>query len=251
MAVERRRVNRSGLARALSMTHHARMSGTRNAPKYLWLFGLAVLAGVAFKLIDRPPTPSTAWVAWKATCVVLLAMWAALNARDRAGWIFVAVMVFGAIGDVALEYSRTWGGIGFLAGHLSAVWLYLTHRRAKPSPSQVGLSVVLLIAIPLIAFLLPGDRAAAPGVALYASGLGAMAASAWLSRFPRYRVGIGALAFAASDLLIFAQLGPLADSWIPRLLIWPLYFGGQALIAWGVVSSLARWRDNEELHHRL
>jgi len=57
--------------------------------------------------------------------------------------------------------------------------------------------------------------------------------------------------FVASDLLIFAKLGPLAASSVPHLLIWPLYFGGQALIAWGAVTTLLRWRADEELHHRL
>ena len=78
-----------------------------------------------------------------------------------------------------------------------------------------------------------------------------MAASAWISRFPRYRVGLGAVMFVASDLLIFAKMGPLAGSLIPVLLIWPLYFIGQALIAWGAVTTLLRWKDDEDLHHRL
>jgi uncharacterized membrane protein YhhN len=57
----------------------------------------------------------------------------------------------------------------------------------------------------IVAFLLPADRAGAPGVALYSLGLALMAATAWLSRFPRYRVGIGALMFVVSDLLIFGR----------------------------------------------
>lgn len=246
------RVNRlRGLADTPAMSHHVRMPSSPVAPKYLWLFGLALLAGASFGLVAKPPSPTLEWVAWKAAGVALLAVWAALNARSLSGWAIAAVMAFGALGDVVLEYGRTPGGIAFLAGHIVAIGLYLSHRRAKLTPSQLGLALVLLIAIPLIAFLLPSDRAAAPSVALYASGLGAMTASAWISRFPRYRVGIGAVAFAISDLLIFASLGPLANSPIPHLLIWPLYFGGQALIAWGAVSALVRWRANEDLHHRL
>ena len=92
---------------------------------------------------------------------------------------------------------------------------------------------------PLLAFSFPTDRLAAPGIALYATGLAAMAAMAWLSDFPRSLVSFGALLFAVSDLLIFARLGPLAGSIVPDLLVWPLYFGGQAMIAWGVARSLA------------
>ena len=98
---------------------------------------------------------------------------------------------------------------------------------------------------------LPAHRAAAPLIAIYASCLGAMAASAWVSSFPRYRVGLGAVMFAASDLLIFAKLGPLAVSPVPGWLIWPLYFAGQALIAWGAVTTILRWKDDDDLHHRL
>lgn len=229
-------------------------------PRATWLVLLALVSGAGFwcLVLARwwgvavwPADQSLLWLGWKGSGVALLALWAALNARDRAGWLITAVMVFGTLGDVLLERSQTVGALAFLAGHLTAVVLYLLHRRAKPSPSQIGLSLILLVAVPVIAFLLPADRTAAPGIALYASGLGAMAASAWASRFPRYRVGLGAVMFVASDLLIFSKMGPLAGSPIPVFLIWPLYLAGQVLIAWGLVTSLLRWKDHDDLHHRL
>ena len=67
-------------------------------------------------------------------------------------------------------------------------------------------------------------------------GLGAMAASAWLSRFG-WRVRLGVLAFAASDLLIFARQGVLAGSALPGLLVMPLYYLGQLAICTGVVRA--------------
>jgi uncharacterized membrane protein YhhN len=94
-----------------------------------------------------------------------------------------------------------------------------------------------------VAFLLPSDRATAPGIALYALGLGAMAAAAWLSRFPRPLTGAGALLFVASDLLIFAHGGPLAGSAAAGFAVWPLYFAGQAMICLGVVRTLAPVRS--------
>ena len=91
-----------------------------------------------------------------------------------------------------------------------------------------------------IAWLLPADRAGAGPVALYALGLAAMAAFAWLSRFPRYRVGIGALMFVVSDLLIFARSGPLeGQAWVGYG-VWILYFGGQLLIVLGVTRTLEK-----------
>ena len=67
-----------------------------------------------------------------------------------------------------------------------------------------------------------------------------MAGAAWTSSFSRYRVGIGAVLFVISDLLIFARMGVLAQSPLPDLLIWPLYYFGQFLIATGVVGELQR-----------
>jgi uncharacterized membrane protein YhhN len=67
-----------------------------------------------------------------------------------------------------------------------------------------------------------------------------MAAAAWTSRFPRYRTGVGAMAFLASDLFIFANEGGLMGEMQSALTIWPLYFAGQAMIVWGVVSTQQR-----------
>jgi uncharacterized membrane protein YhhN len=75
-------------------------------------------------------------------------------------------------------------------------------------------------------------------VAVYAVFLGAMAASAWYSRFPRYRVGTGAVLFVVSDWLIFSRMGPVDLGPLPDLLIWPLYYVGQVMIATGVVQCL-------------
>ncbi|WP_374139869.1 lysoplasmalogenase family protein [Sphingomonas sp. 32-62-10] len=121
-----------------------------------------------------------------------------------------------------------------------AIALYARNLRPLRWQADAPIAVGRLLIIPLLAFVFHADRAAAPGIALYATGLGAMAAMAWLSSFPRNWVSFGALLFAVSDLLIFARLGPLAGSIIPDLLVWPLYFGGQAMIAWGVAAALAR-----------
>jgi uncharacterized membrane protein YhhN len=65
-----------------------------------------------------------------------------------------------------------------------------------------------------------------------------MAALAWKSRFSRQWVGIGALMFVVSDLLIFARSGPLeGQAWVGYA-IWTLYFGGQLLIVLGVTRTL-------------
>lgn len=224
---------------------------TTAAPRYRLLLAAALIAGTSFWVGDKQIDHDWARIAWKGSGVALLALWAACNARDRDGWQIAAVMALGALGDVLLERSQNAGAGAFLAGHVVAAALYWRHRRPVRSGSQTALAVLLLVGVPVIAFLLPAKRADAPLIAVYALGLGAMAGSAWASSFPRYRVGLGAVMFAVSDLLIFAKLGPLSASPIPGWLIWPLYFFGQALIAWGAVTSILRWKDNDDLHHRL
>jgi uncharacterized membrane protein YhhN len=185
---------------------------------------------------------SGAWMTVeKGLCVGLLALWAALQARSTDGWLIAAALALGAAGDVLLEtHGFTIGGIAFLAGHLVAIALYLRNRTA---PLALAGGVAVLTA--LAAWALPADRAAAPGVALYALGLGAMAGAALISRFPARTVGLGAVLFLVSDLLIFARMGPLADSILPSLLVWPTYIAAQALIAWGVARTLVREREAE------
>ena len=61
-----------------------------------------------------------------------------------------------------------------------------------------------------------------------------------MSAFPRYRVGIGAVLFLASDLLLIAGRGPLEGQALPDALIWPLYYAGQFLIAVGAVQTFNR-----------
>lgn len=198
----------------------------------------AILGGVSYVFAWSLNLPPEQDLAWKGSGVGLLAVYAALKARSLDGWLLTAVMTFGVLGDVLLRVSFTVGALAFLAGHLVAIGLYLRNRRPVLSRSQLLLALVLVPGCVTIAFLLPADRAQAPGVALYATGLSAMAACAWISRFPRLWTGLGAVMFLVSDLLIFARMGPLTDSFETGLAVWGLYFAGQLMICLGVTGAL-------------
>lgn len=201
-----------------------------------WLMA-SLVAGIGYYFIAESAVPDLyEWVV-KGAGAGFLALYALVRHPGRETRQIAVVMAFGALGDVLIELSLQAGAAAFLIGHVIAINLYLRHHRAMLSPSQKLTGWAFFLLIPLIAFLLPADRSAAPGVALYAAGLGAMTAAAWSSTFSRYRVGIGAVMFAVSDLLIFAELGPLSGSVLPGLLIWPLYYFGQFLICIGVVGE--------------
>src|SRR3546814_9396402 len=90
------------------------------------------------------------------------------------------------------------------------IWLYARNRRAALTPSQRALGWLVAPATVVISVALAWRSGEAATIGIYAAALGVMAAMAWTSRFPRYRTGIGAMLFVASDLLLFARFGPLA-----------------------------------------
>ena len=204
------------------------------------VFWAAIVAGTSYYFAHDLGATGPLAIVWKGAGVTLLAIWCAMQARSRDGWLIAAVMAFGALGDVLLETAGlTAGALAFVAGHVLAILLYFRNWRPHLTFSQRVLAVLVVPLSVFIAASLVPPKDMIP-IAVYTLFVGGMAASAWTSRFPRYRTGIGAMMFLASDLLIFARMGVLAESSLPGMLIWPLYFGGQVLIAWGVTRTLAQ-----------
>lgn len=203
----------------------------------------SIIAGVSYIASWNMDLSQAASLTWKGLGVGLLAVYAALRAKDLNGWLLAAVMTLGTLGDVLLGIQFIVGAVAFLIGHAVAIVLYLRNRRQTIQRSQLALAVLLVPATVFIAFMLPADRAGAPGVAFYTLGLSLMAATAWTSRFPRFTVGIGALLFLVSDLVIFAKMGFLPDTFLTGLAVWVPYYGGQLLIAVGATGAIAHWRE--------
>lgn len=198
-----------------------------------WLLA-SLAAGVAFYFLRDNPVPGVQLALLKGAGVAFLAAYAVHRGTGRDALILGLVMALSAIGDMAIEFSMEAGGAAFFASHLAAITLYLRNPRHHATGSQKALAVTLLLGAPAISWLLSQNL----GVTLYGLALGGMASTAWMSRFPRYRVGLGAVMFVVSDWLIFSRLGPVDLGNIPDLLIWPLYFIGQFLIATGVTQVL-------------
>ncbi len=200
----------------------------------------AVITGISYLFVVATGLSGPLSVIWKGASVGLLALFAMLQARGTDGWLIALVMAFGALGDVLLDaIGMTAGAVAFILGHVTAIALYLRNRRSVLTLSQKWLATIVLPLGVLIAVLsVPfEDR---PMIGIYTAFVAAMAAAAWVSRFPRYYTGIGAMMFLASDLLIFAKMGPLEGvAWV-AFGIWSLYFAGQLLIVLGVTRTLAK-----------
>ena len=183
--------------------------------------------------------PSLSLALFKGAAVALFAVTAARTACGFDGWLFVTVMAFGALGDVLIEWRQDAGAGAFIGGHVAAMTLYF--RNWRPGLTFVRrLAASLFVGACCALAMLLVPPAMTTGVAIYAFFVSGMTASAWTSRFPRDRVALGALLFLASDMLIFARMGPLAAAGWITLAIWVLYVAGQALICIGVKATLAR-----------
>lgn len=198
-----------------------------------WLLA-SLASSLAFYFLRDNPLGGLWLILLKGGACAFLAAYAWRRHKSTDAKLVALFLALSSIADMALELWFEIGGAIFFAAHLVAISLFLRNRRQSLTTSQKLAGAGLLLLTPLIAYLLTG---AAP-VALYALALGTMAATAWTSRFPRYRVGTGAVLFVVSDLLIFAEMGPLAGSPIPDLLIWPVYYSAQFLIATGVIRTL-------------
>ncbi|MEP1421690.1 MAG: lysoplasmalogenase [Erythrobacter sp.] len=198
-----------------------------------WLL-VGVIAAFAYYFLQDNPIGGVWLILLKGAGVGFLAIYALRRAPGVDGVILAVALAFSALADMALELWFEVGGGLFAVSHLVAVALYLRNRREHPTLSQNLLGFTLVVAAPAFSYVLSGDSL----IGVYAITLGAMAGAAWTSRFPRYRVGIGAVLFVASDWLIFSRMGPYDLGVVPDLLIWPLYFAGQLMIATGVVQTL-------------
>ena len=199
------------------------------------LFLAALTAGASYYAEYWLHVGGTPAIVWPGAGVGLLALWARGKAVNQDGRMIGAVLALGALGDVLLEaQGMIAGAIAFLAGHLLASYLYLRHRRV-PLANWIAPAVAAAVAV--LAWYVFRALPDPELLAVYVFGLALMTAAAMLSRLGAL-VAAGALLFFVSDWLIFLRMGPLAGSPVPGLLVWPTYFAGQALIAWGAVHAL-------------
>lgn len=206
-----------------------------------WLLA-SLAAGISFYFLRDSALGGIWLILLKGAGVAALAAYAFHRASGQAALLIGIALALSAAGDMAIEIAMEAGGLAFFLSHLVAMSLYLRFPRHQTTGSQKALAVVLLIGTPLISWFLSDSWQ----VALYGLALGGMASTAWMSRFPRYRVGFGAVLFVVSDWLIFSRLGTVDLGVLPDLLIWPFYYGGQFLIATGVVQTLRHELSEED-----
>ena len=199
---------------------------------------VSLAAALAFCALRLAAMPQIWLVALPGLATGFLALYAWRRKAGKDGSHLAAMMAVAAVRDVLFQVDLAVSALMFFVYHVLAISLYLRHPREHATASQKAAAVTMLLLTPALAWLLPADRTLEPAVALYGLALGGMASCAWMSAFPRYRVGIGAALLLASDLIVIAGLGPLMGQQLPDAIAWPLYYVGQLLITVGVVQTL-------------
>jgi hypothetical protein len=205
----------------------------------------SIVAALAFYYLRSGPWPELYLIPVKGAATALLAVYAWMRHSSQDARLLAVMLLIAAAGDMLAEFDGLAAHVLYFAYHLVALMLYLRHRRAVMARSQKGAVVALLLVPSAILYALDSGSMGGELVTVaYGLALGGMAAGAWASSLPRYRVGAGAVLFVVADLLYFAGTGPLMGSAIPQIFTWPLAYLGQLLVATGVMTTL-RKRDPE------
>ena len=200
----------------------------------------SIAAAIVFCALRLTRVPELWFIPLPGAATGFLALYALLQKGGNDGRHLAAMMAVAAVRDVVFQFDLAVSALLFFVYHMLAMSLYLRHPRQRTTATQMAAAVAMLLLTPVVVWLLPADRTIALQVGLYGLALGGMASCAWMSAFPRYRVGIGAALILASDLLVIAGIGPLMGQQLPDALAWPLYYIGQLLITVGVVQTLRR-----------
>lgn len=197
--------------------------------------------GLSYPLASYIYMPEMIAILWKMAAVGCLALYALRNHSHGHFAILASFLLFYSLGDGLIEFELIYGAIAFAIGHFIAIYLFLQNRRTSLNFSQKLLALFLPIITPLIAWtIISSPEQSGYDVAIYSFIIALMAAFAWTSSFPRYRVGLGAISFIISDLLIFQRMNMLSDIIWLNLLIWYGYYFGVFLMATGIVQTLRK-----------
>jgi uncharacterized membrane protein YhhN len=211
----------------------------------LALLALALAAALVFWVRhagdDVPDTRASVSKTASTALLALVALWA-----DAPGAITLG-LALGALGDFALSRpGDRWflTGMGaFAAGHAAYIAYFAPLADGNASPLLMIPVAVLMLALVALTVLWIAPRAGALclPVRLYALIIAAMALSAAaLPALPGRAILLtGVASFVASDLILALRLFVLTAPGLKRSaarLLWPLYWGGQAMILWGALA---------------
>lgn len=175
----------------------------------------------------------------KVAATAFLSLWAYLVGGP---WLLVTALAFGALGDGFMSGNpKKWllpGLLAFFAGHLAYLVLFM---KAPHIPIYgVNLSIICTVFIlsgGFVLFLWKSLGDMRWPVLAYTTVIAFMGATAVILDIGTQFVAVGAAMFITSDVLVALEVFVIEEDdrirFITSPLLWSLYFGGQALIAYG------------------
>lgn len=198
--------------------------------------GLAILYGAWF--CDRPQSVPKTLI--KTAAMLALAVWAWMAGGPAA---LMAALVLSAVGDAFLaQDGDRWllpGMAAFFAAHVAYVLLFWALVPEGHAVWQWGAQIALVLGGAAYLFWLsPKLGKMRLPVFAYAAVILMMGAAAILLAPIAWLIMLGALMFIASDAILARELfvRPDHESRATSVILWALYFGGQVLIACGVIG---------------
>ena len=203
----------------------------------------ALLVQVAIELPDGAPLTGHIAMqpAWKTAMALLLA---------RAAWFhrplverrwLVTALLFSALGDLLLALPTLtfsfMGGLGaFLLAHLAYLRVLVPLAGDTRPHRLIACGAMLGVAGTMLGRFWPNMGPLTVPLAIYVGVLAAMACSALVARLPTPLAALGALCFAASDMMIgIARFLVPFESF--QLGIWWTYAAAQVLLVAGIVAG--------------
>ncbi len=205
----------------------------------------SLAASVLYGLLFSNASPGLTRLALKTAATALLALWAFLAGGPI---LLVGALIFSAVGDAFLaadeqEWLRP-GMAAFFLAHVAYIALFWQFSAdTRPLAVLIVQIVATLGGALFIRSLMPYlDRSMRLPVLAYSIIILVMLNAALRLSPDLWLVTLGAAAFTLSDLILSFELFRLPPDAPARRMtarfVWTLYYGGQALIAWGLVSAL-------------
>jgi uncharacterized membrane protein YhhN len=210
------------------------------------LIAISIIGSAAYfaegELFDLSRGPT---VFLKAIGVAMLSAIVFIRLRALDGILLSMGLAFGCLGDILLGLGSdyfTHGLASFLVGHLFYIAVF-TRAFAKPFRARTGQKIaaaaIVLFSLAMLFWLWSDLGGFAIPVLAYMAVITAMGVTASFANLSTGLAAAGAMLFIFSDSLIAA--GKFKDGiGLADHLIWPTYYIGQYLIAFGYL------RDREQ-----